>query len=56
MKLKMVLEIEIEGELDPKRVRNILSEHLKFVNQGITSEEVDGTDDWLIYIRSWGLL
>jgi hypothetical protein len=57
MKITIVYDVEIDGELDEKRVPNILFEHISEVVHGvITSEDVGDTEgDWAILVNSWEL-
>ncbi len=50
IKLIAEIEIEIDGELDKEKAVKIMTQRIP---EGISSEDYDGTDDWVIFVNHW---
>jgi hypothetical protein len=53
MKVTVEFDLDIDGELSEERAKELFFEHLEV--DGLSSEQVDGTEDWAIMINGWEL-
>ena len=54
MKVTIEFDIDIEGELSEERAKEYFVSGLN-IEGLVSSEQVDGTDDWAILINGWEL-